>query len=192
MCLSSFYKECVEFADSELDSSCTPEADRRSVSPVTSILASDWTFLHPCACLILRPDVQGSAGRNKAVDENYNNVSSPSRGGLAGKLQQLLTPTKHRASVRRAASVGDRRPGGGGGAGGGVIGRRVSDQRPSRKGQVAETLLKAKEKLVNATSEVTAAASRLLVRSDSLWRKDFTSVGSMLFLLPAGVNRVCH
>uniref|UniRef100_A0A3P8PYH9 DENN/MADD domain containing 4B n=1 Tax=Astatotilapia calliptera TaxID=8154 RepID=A0A3P8PYH9_ASTCA len=110
---------------------------------LTSILASDWTFLHPCACLILRPaDVQGSSGRNKAVDENYNNVSSPSRGGLAGKLQQLLTPTKHRVSVRRAASVGDRRPGGGGGAGGGVIGRRVSDQRPSRKGQVAETLLK--------------------------------------------------
>lgn len=72
-----------------------------------------------------------------------------------------------------------------------MIGRRVSDQRPSRKGQVAETLLKAKEKLVNATSEVTAS-SRLLMRSDSLWRKDFTSVGSMLFLLLAGVNRVCH
>uniref|UniRef100_A0A9J8A8P7 DENN domain containing 4B n=1 Tax=Cyprinus carpio carpio TaxID=630221 RepID=A0A9J8A8P7_CYPCA len=46
----------------------------------------------------------------KSVDENYNNVSSPSR-GLAGKLQQLLTPTRNRASVRRAASVGDRRPG---------------------------------------------------------------------------------
>lgn len=44
-----------------------------------------------------------------------------------------------------------------------MIGRRVSDQRPSRKGQVAETLLKAKEKLVNATSEVTAASLRLLV-----------------------------
>uniref|UniRef100_A0A3P9CJS1 DENN domain containing 4B n=1 Tax=Maylandia zebra TaxID=106582 RepID=A0A3P9CJS1_9CICH len=131
VCLSSFYKECVESADSELD--LPAEADRRS----------------------------GSSGRNKAVDENYNNVSSPSRGGLAGKLQQLLTPTKHRVSVRRAASVGDRRPGGGGGAGGGVIGRRVSDQRPSRKGQVAETLLKAKEKLVNATSE-----SSLSVGSD--------------------------
>uniref|UniRef100_A0A673A9L5 DENN/MADD domain containing 4B n=1 Tax=Sphaeramia orbicularis TaxID=375764 RepID=A0A673A9L5_9TELE len=50
-------------------------------------------------------------GRNKGVDENYNNVSSPSRGGLAGKLQQLLTPTRHRVSVRRAASVDDRRPG---------------------------------------------------------------------------------
>ncbi|CAI5661474.1 unnamed protein product [Oreochromis niloticus] len=138
VCLSSFYKECVELADSELDFSCQPaEADRRPA------------------------DVQSSAGRNKAVDENYNNVSSPSRGGLAGKLQQLLTPTKHRVSVRRAASVGDRRPGGGAGAGGGVIGRRVSDQRPSRKGQVAETLLKAKEKLVNATSE-----SSLSVGSD--------------------------
>lgn len=96
-----------------------------------------------------------SSSRNKVVDENCNNVSSPSRGGLAGKLQQLLTPTKHRASVRRAASVGDRRPGGGGGGGGGGIGRRVSDQRQSRKAQVAETLLKAKERLVNATSEVT-------------------------------------
>lgn len=89
-----------------------------------------------------------AASRNKAVDENYNNVSSPSRGGLAGKLQQLLTPTRHRVSVRRAASVDDRRPGGGG------IGRRVSEQRQSRKAQVAETLLKAKEKLVSATSEV--------------------------------------
>uniref|UniRef100_A0A4W6DE17 DENN domain containing 4B n=1 Tax=Lates calcarifer TaxID=8187 RepID=A0A4W6DE17_LATCA len=82
--------------------------------------------------------VRDSAGRNKAVDENDNNVSSPSRGGLAGKLQQLLTPTRHRVSVRRAASVDDRRPGGGGGG----VGRRVSEQRQSRKAQVAETLLK--------------------------------------------------
>uniref|UniRef100_H2N2W8 DENN domain containing 4B n=1 Tax=Oryzias latipes TaxID=8090 RepID=H2N2W8_ORYLA len=87
-------------------------------------------------------------------DENCNNVSSPSR-GLAGKLQQLLTPTKKGAG-RRAASVDDRRPGGGRG-----IGRRVSDQRQSRKAQVAETLLKAKERLVNATSE-----SSLSVGSD--------------------------
>lgn len=90
------------------------------------------------------------AGRNKGVDENYNNVSSPSRGGLAGKLQQLLTPTRHRVSVRRAASVDDRQPRGGGGG----IGRRVSEQRQSRKAQVAETLLKAKDRLVTATSEV--------------------------------------
>uniref|UniRef100_A0A8B9JZI0 DENN/MADD domain containing 4B n=1 Tax=Astyanax mexicanus TaxID=7994 RepID=A0A8B9JZI0_ASTMX len=46
----------------------------------------------------------------KIVDENYNNVSSPSR-GLAGKLQQLLTPTRHRNSGRRAASMDDRRSG---------------------------------------------------------------------------------
>lgn len=84
----------------------------------------------------------------KAVDENCNNVSSPSR-GLAGKLQQLLTPTRNRASVRRAASVDDRRPGGGA-----VATRRVSEQRQSRKNQVADSLLKAKERLYNATSEV--------------------------------------
>lgn len=93
------------------------------------------------------PPLSESAARRTAVDENCNNVSSPSR-GLAGKLQQLLTPTKKGAG-RRAASVDDRRPGGGRG-----IGRRVSDQRQSRKAQVAETLLKAKERLVNATSEV--------------------------------------
>uniref|UniRef100_A0A8C6L8W1 DENN domain containing 4B n=1 Tax=Nothobranchius furzeri TaxID=105023 RepID=A0A8C6L8W1_NOTFU len=79
-----------------------------------------------------------STSRNKVVDENYNNVASPSRGGLAGKLQQLLTPTRHRASARRAASVDNRRPGGGGGR----IGRRVSEQRQTKKSHVAETLLK--------------------------------------------------
>uniref|UniRef100_A0A3Q3IPY5 DENN/MADD domain containing 4B n=1 Tax=Monopterus albus TaxID=43700 RepID=A0A3Q3IPY5_MONAL len=102
VCLSTFYAECAELANSELDCSCQPaERDGRSV------------------CI------------NKGVDENYNNVSSPSRGGLAGKLQQLLTPTT------------------------------VSDQRQSRKSQVAETLLKAKEKLVSANSE-----SSLSVGSD--------------------------
>ncbi|XP_026172719.1 DENN domain-containing protein 4B [Mastacembelus armatus] len=132
ICLSTFYRDCAE---SELDCSCQPaERDGRSVA------------------------TRDAAGRNKAVDENYNNVSSPSRGGLAGKLQQLLTPTKHRVSVRRAASMDDRRPAGGGGGG---IGRRVSDQRQSRKAQVAETLLKAKDRLVNATSE-----SSLSVGSD--------------------------
>lgn len=35
------------------------------------------------------------------------------------------------------------------------MGRRVSEQRQSRKDQVAETLLKAKDRLVSATSEVT-------------------------------------
>lgn len=34
------------------------------------------------------------------------------------------------------------------------MGRRVSEQRQSRKAQVAESLLKAKERLVSATSEV--------------------------------------
>lgn len=85
----------------------------------------------------------------KAVDENYNNVSPPSRGSLAGKLQQLLTPTRHRVSGRRAASVGARRSGGENGPV-----RMVSEQRPSRKAQVAESLLKAKERLYTATSEV--------------------------------------
>ncbi|XP_034410269.1 DENN domain-containing protein 4B-like isoform X4 [Cyclopterus lumpus] len=131
VCLSTFYKDCAESADSEPDCSCQP-AERGG-----------------------RPaGTRDSAGRNKAVDENYNNVSSPPRGGLAGKLQQLLTPTRHRVSVRRAASVDDRRPGGG-------AGRRVSEPRQSRKAQVAETLLKAKERLVSATSE-----SSLSVGSD--------------------------
>ncbi|XP_075995012.1 DENN domain-containing protein 4B-like [Genypterus blacodes] len=130
VCLSNLYKECAE-ADTDPD--CYPPADRDG-----------------------RP--LGSRDRNKVVDENCNNVSSPSRGGLAGKLQQLLTPTRHRMSVRRAASVDDRRPGGGGGGAGG---RRVSEHRQSRKSQVAETLLKAKERLVNATSE-----SSLSVGSD--------------------------
>ncbi|XP_045900643.1 DENN domain-containing protein 4B-like isoform X1 [Micropterus dolomieu] len=131
VCLSTFYKECAESADSEPDCSCQPaERDSRPVA------------------------TRDSASKNKVVDENYNNVSSPSRGGLAGKLQQLLTPTRHRVSVRRAASVDDRRPGGG-------IGRRVSEQRQSRKSQVAESLLKAKDRLVNANSE-----SSLSVGSD--------------------------
>ncbi|XP_049902264.1 DENN domain-containing protein 4B-like isoform X3 [Epinephelus moara] len=136
VCLSTFYKECAESADSEPDCCQPAERDGRPAG------------------------TRDSSGRNKVVDENYNNVSSPSRGGLAGKLQQLLTPTRHRVSVRRAASVDDRRPGGGGGGGGG-IGRRVSEQRQSRKAQVAETLLKAKDRLVSATSE-----SSLSVGSD--------------------------
>lgn len=118
-------------------------------------LTSTHLFFIPHVILLLpsasRPvGTRDPSGRNKGVDENYNNVSSPSRAGLAGKLQQLLTPTKHRVSVRRAASVDDRHTRGGGGG----IGRRVSEQRQSRKSQVAETLLKAKDKLVSATSEV--------------------------------------
>ncbi|KAM4568000.1 DENN domain-containing protein 4B [Fundulus diaphanus] len=135
VCLSTFYSECSE---SELD--CSFGAEERCGR-------SDRT--------------RRSAGSNKAsiVDENYNHVSSPSRGGLAGKLQQLLTPTRHRALVRRAASVENRRSAGG--REGGGPGRRAADQRQSRKSQVAETLLRAKERLVNATSE-----SSLSVGSD--------------------------
>ncbi|MEQ2280624.1 hypothetical protein AMECASPLE_021839 [Ameca splendens] len=131
VCLSTFYTECAEPL---LDCSCDPD-ERYSRSDRTG----------------------RSSGRNKAgiVDENYNHVSSPNRGGLAGKLQQLLTPSRHRTSVRRATSVENRR------SGGGRIGRRVSDQRQSRKSQVAETFLKAKDRLVNATSE-----SSLSVGSD--------------------------
>ncbi|MEQ2198764.1 hypothetical protein XENOCAPTIV_017903 [Xenoophorus captivus] len=96
VCLSTFYTECAEPL---LDCSCDPD-ERYSRSDRTG----------------------RSSGRNKAgiVDENYNHVSSPNRGGLAGKLQQLLTPSRHRTSVRRATSVENRR------SGGGRIGRRSS------------------------------------------------------------------
>uniref|UniRef100_A0A8C1UEI4 DENN/MADD domain containing 4B n=1 Tax=Cyprinus carpio TaxID=7962 RepID=A0A8C1UEI4_CYPCA len=101
----------------------------------------------------------------KSVDENYNNVSSPSR-GLAGKLQQLLTPTRNRASVRRAASVDDRRPGANG----------HSRQKPSRKSQMTESLLKAKERLYNATSEVTRTTLYKMLESVSVSVFMFISV----------------
>uniref|UniRef100_A0A8B9JY22 DENN/MADD domain containing 4B n=1 Tax=Astyanax mexicanus TaxID=7994 RepID=A0A8B9JY22_ASTMX len=94
------------------------------------------------------PVEQRETLNRKIVDENYNNVSSPSR-GLAGKLQQLLTPTRHRNSGRRAASMDDRRSGANGPS-------RKAEQRQSRKAQVAESLLKAKERLYNATSEVSS------------------------------------
>ncbi|KPP78574.1 DENN domain-containing protein 4B-like [Scleropages formosus] len=132
VCLSTFYKDCAETVDSEPDCVCQPHGRNGS--------------------RVLGPrEAQG----RKAVDENSNNMPSPSR-GLAGKLQQLLTPTRHRALVRRAASVDDRKPGGGP-----IPGRRVSEQRQSRKSQVADSLLKAKERLYNATSE-----SSLSVGSD--------------------------
>ncbi|KAF4102665.1 hypothetical protein G5714_015548 [Onychostoma macrolepis] len=127
ICLSTFYKDCAESADA--DCRCQPGRDSRSV------------------------EVRETLNR-KSVDENYNNVLSPSR-GLAGKLQQLLTPTRNRASVRRAASVDDRRPGANGHS------HRTSEQKPSRKSQMTESLLKAKERLYNATSE-----SSLSVGSD--------------------------
>lgn len=114
VCLSTFYKECSETAEPDWPA----ERNGRWAGP------------------------RNAAARNKDVDENSNEVMSPGRAGLAGKLQQLLTPTRHRVSVRRAASVDDRRRGGGG----------TAARRQSRK--VAETLLKAKDRLVNATSEV--------------------------------------
>uniref|UniRef100_A0A674E878 DENN domain containing 4B n=1 Tax=Salmo trutta TaxID=8032 RepID=A0A674E878_SALTR len=86
----------------------------------------------PFLCSQCRPPGPRDTVSRKAVDENYNNVSPPSRGSLAGKLQQLLTPTRHRLSGRRAASVGARRSGGENGPV-----RRVSEQRPSRKAQVS-------------------------------------------------------
>ncbi|XP_075901883.1 DENN domain-containing protein 4B isoform X4 [Nelusetta ayraudi] len=128
VCLSTFYKECSESAEPEAD---WPREERNG----------RWAGPRAAA--------GATAGRSKDVDENSNEVASPGRAGLAGKLQQLLTPTRHRASVRRAASVDDRWRGGGGAAA----------RRQSRK--VAETLLKAKERLVNATSE-----SSLSVGSD--------------------------
>uniref|UniRef100_A0A8C7FWM8 DENN domain containing 4B n=1 Tax=Oncorhynchus kisutch TaxID=8019 RepID=A0A8C7FWM8_ONCKI len=132
VCLSTFYKDCAETAVSDPDCSCQPE-DRDG-----------------------RPPGPRDTVSRKAVDENYNNVSPPSRGSLAGKLQQLLTPTRHRVSGRRATSVDARRSGGENGPV-----RRVSEQRLSRKAQVAESLLKAKERLYTATSE-----SSLSVGSD--------------------------
>ncbi|XP_077576436.1 DENN domain-containing protein 4B isoform X2 [Stigmatopora nigra] len=81
-----------------------------------------------------------------AADENHNKVS-PRGPGLAGRLQRLLTPTRHRAAVRRAASVGERRPGVGSSA------RRASEQRRSRKVLEAETPAGGKEGLAGATSE---------------------------------------
>ncbi|XP_052345616.1 DENN domain-containing protein 4B-like isoform X1 [Oncorhynchus keta] len=132
VCLSTFYKDCAEMADSDPDCSCQPgERDGRPPGPRDTV-------------------------SRKAVDENYNNVSPTSRGSLTGKLQQLLTPTRHRVSGRRAASVDARRSGGENGPV-----SRVSEQRQSRKAQVAESLLKAKERLYNATSE-----SSLSVGSD--------------------------
>ncbi|XP_077384392.1 DENN domain-containing protein 4B [Festucalex cinctus] len=95
-----------------------------------------------------------SAREASPVDENDNKVWAGGR-GLAGRLQQLLTPTRHRAAaaVRRAASVDERQAGAGGRGPAATSARRVSEQRRSRKSQVAETLLKAKERLANATSE---------------------------------------
>ncbi|KAA0701403.1 DENN domain-containing protein 4B [Triplophysa tibetana] len=126
VCLSTFYKDCAEVTDP--DCRCqTADRDSRSV------------------------EVRETLNR-RSVDENYNNLSSPGR-RLAGKLQQLLTPTRNRTSVRRAASVDDRRPGVSG------TSRRTLEQKPSRKIHIPESLLKAKERLYNATSESSLSVS---------------------------------
>uniref|UniRef100_A0A3Q1JD27 DENN/MADD domain containing 4B n=1 Tax=Anabas testudineus TaxID=64144 RepID=A0A3Q1JD27_ANATE len=106
----------------------TSQGGRLRWAKLRNVLLAVAQFRQP----IKRREKSGSVGSrggimtllSYSVDENYNNVSSPNRGGLAGKLQQLLTPTRHRVSVRRAASVDDRQPRGGGGGG---IGRRVSE-----------------------------------------------------------------
>ncbi|XP_041843646.1 DENN domain-containing protein 4B-like isoform X2 [Melanotaenia boesemani] len=174
VCLSNFHNECTESADMEADYRCHPAS--RDGRPAGA---------------------RDSAHRNKVVDENCNNVSSPSRGGLAGKLQQLLTPTKHRTSSRRAASVDDRRPGGGGGG----IGRRVSDQRHSRKSHVAETLLKAKEKLVNANSESSLSVGSDLDLTDTptpayplrrSWDADQEGAGMEVLMSSCSLCRSCN
>ncbi|KAM9310170.1 DENN domain-containing protein 4B isoform 1-T2 [Pholidichthys leucotaenia] len=164
VCLSRFYKELEDS-----DCSCQPERDGRAVA-VT----------------------RDSSGRNKVVDENYNNVPSPSRGGLAGKLQQLLTPTRHRILGRRATSMDDRRGG---------VGRRTSEQRTSRKAQVAETLLKAKERLVTATSESSLSVSSDLDLTESpmpsfplrrSWDASQEGVGLEILMSSCSLCRGCN
>ncbi|XP_062848457.1 DENN domain-containing protein 4B-like [Trichomycterus rosablanca] len=121
VCLSTFYTDCAE---------TVPESKSRPAERGSRSVEQRETL------------------NRKALDENSNNVPSPSR-RLAGKLQQLLTltPTRHRNSSRRAASVDERRPAANGPS------RKTPEQRQWRKSQVAETLLRAKERLYNANSE---------------------------------------
>ncbi|XP_065126670.1 DENN domain-containing protein 4B isoform X1 [Paramisgurnus dabryanus] len=130
----------------------------------------------------------------RSVDENYNNVSSPSR-GLASKLQQLLTPTRNRASVRRAASVDDRRPGASGSS------RRTLEQKPSRKIQMPESLLKAKERLYNATSESSLSVSSDIDMTDiqplavplrRSWDSAQEGVGIEVLMSSCSLCRTCN
>ncbi|XP_061088758.1 DENN domain-containing protein 4B-like isoform X2 [Conger conger] len=172
VCLSTFYRDCAETPDCEPDYICEP--GERDSSPSGRAAGARETL------------------SRKAVDENCNNVSSPSR-GLAGKLQQLLTPTRHRASVRRAASVDDRRS-----AGGGLPARRVSEQRQSRKAQVAESLLKAKERLYNATSESSLSTnsdidtSNLTFQLRKSWDSTQEGAGLEVVLSSCSLCRSCN
>nr|XP_055067631.1 DENN domain-containing protein 4B-like isoform X1 [Misgurnus anguillicaudatus] len=165
VCLSTFYKDCAE----------TTDTDHRNRNSSRSV------------------EVKETPNR-RSVDENYNNVSSPSR-GLAGKLQQLLTPTRNRASVRRAASVDDRRPGAGGSS------RRNLEQKPSRKIQMPESLLKAKERLYNATSESSLSVSSDIDMTDiqplavplrRSWDSAQESVGIEVLMSSCSLCRACN
>uniref|UniRef100_A0A4W4G777 DENN/MADD domain containing 4B n=1 Tax=Electrophorus electricus TaxID=8005 RepID=A0A4W4G777_ELEEL len=139
---------------------CAPSSSAVAERRIDLPSASMQFLLRSNPLITTRPVELRETLNRKVVDENYNNVSSPSR-GLAGKLQQLLTPTRHRASARRAASMDDRRPGANGPS------RKTSEQRSSRKVQVAESLLKAKERLYNATSEVRSRQHPLKVLESS-------------------------
>ncbi|XP_030213798.1 DENN domain-containing protein 4B [Gadus morhua] len=176
VCLSTFYKDSSETEPADAADGSWPSAERDGRSGASR---------------------GPSGGRARNLDENSNNVASPTRGGLAGKLQQLLTPTRHRSSVRRAASVDDRR--GGGGGGGGV--RRVSEQRQSRKAQVAETLLRAKDRLVNATSESSLSVGSDIDLSDTptptyplrrSWDANQEGVGLEVQMSSCSLCRTCN
>ncbi|KAJ3597961.1 hypothetical protein NHX12_001476 [Muraenolepis orangiensis] len=177
VCLSTFHKENSEAETSDASDCSWQPAERDGRSG---------------------PTRDPSGGRTRTLDENSNNVASPCRGGLAGKLQQLLTPTRHRSSVRRAASVDDRRAGGGGA---GLGGRRVSEQRQSRKAQVAETLLRAKERLVNATSESSLSVGSDIDLSDTpspayllrrSWDANQEGVGLEVLMSSCSLCRSCN
>ncbi|TRY91750.1 hypothetical protein DNTS_026180 [Danionella cerebrum] len=89
ICLSTFYNDLENLENSE--KSEKPEQLRPKLAQRDS----------------RSTDLRQTLNR-KCVDENANSLLSPGR-GLAVKLQQLLTPSRSRASVRRAASVDDRR-----------------------------------------------------------------------------------
>ncbi|MGH0173223.1 UNVERIFIED_CONTAM: hypothetical protein FKN15_064853 [Acipenser sinensis] len=137
VCLSTFSRDFSETEGRERSYSCQPgdpgeQGGRRH--------------------LLERESVRGGRGK-KVVDENCNHVPSPGR-GLAGKLQKLLSPTKHRGTVSRTASMEDRQHSG-------------SEHRQSRRGHVTDKLLRAKERLSTAASESSLSAGCDLEVSDS-------------------------
>ncbi|KAK6471464.1 DENN domain-containing protein 4B-like [Huso huso] len=137
VCLSTFSRDFAETEGRERSYSCQPgdpgkQGGRRH--------------------LLERESGRGGRGK-KAVDENCNHVPSPGR-GLAGKLQKLLSPTKHRGTVCLTASMEDRQHSG-------------SEHRQSRRGHVTDKLLRAKERLSTAASESSLSAGCDLEVSDS-------------------------